>query len=78
MDISLLAPEDAPELQRLIRQAAQAKQRDRLRAVELAIAGYSTPEIMQMLGRSRGFVHLRSSQPHDRPVLCVDRADGQH
>jgi transposase len=43
-------------LSRLIRQASHAKQRDRLRAVELAIAGESTPAIVRMLGRSRGFV----------------------
>ncbi|MBL4701484.1 MAG: hypothetical protein JKX85_09520 [Phycisphaeraceae bacterium] len=34
----------------MIRQASNAKQRDRLRAIELAIAGQSTPTIMQMLG----------------------------
>ena len=43
-------------MQQLIRDAYHAKQRDRLRAVELAIAGESTPAIMRMLGRSRGFV----------------------
>lgn len=40
----------------MIRQASNAKQRDRLRAIELAIAGQPTLAIMQMLGRSRGFV----------------------
>lgn len=40
----------------LIRQTHRAKQRDRLRAVELALAGESTPTIMRMIGRSRGFV----------------------
>ncbi len=44
------------ELQHLIRRAGHAKQRDRLRSIELAIAGKTTPTIMQMLGRSRGFV----------------------
>ena len=56
INISRRTPEDASELQRLIRQATNAKQRDRLRAIELAIAGQSTPSIMRMLGRSRGFV----------------------
>jgi transposase len=56
IDISLRMPEDANELQRLIRRATHAKQRDRLRAVELAIAGEPTASIMRMLGRSRGFV----------------------
>jgi len=56
IDISLRTPDDTTELQRLIRQTPNAKQRDRLRAVELAIAGEPTALIMRMLGRSRGFV----------------------
>lgn len=56
MHIPLRCPEDAPALIRLIRQTANAKQRDRYRAVELAIAGHATLEIQRMLGRSRGFV----------------------
>ena len=39
MDIALRRAEDAVELARLIRETRDAKQRDRLRAVELAIAG---------------------------------------
>ncbi len=56
INISLRSPDDAHELQHLIRQACDAKQRDRLRAVELAVAGEPTLTIMRMLGRSRGFV----------------------
>ena len=56
MDIALRHPDDAQQLSRLIRQAHNARQRDRLRAVELAIAGESTPAIVRMIGRSRGFV----------------------
>lgn len=56
MDITFRRAEDAAELKGLIRGAKDAKQRDRLRAVELAIAGESTLAIMRMLGRSRGFV----------------------
>ena len=56
MDISLRHPQDAVELARLIREAHQAKQRDRLRAIELAIAGRPTLPIVSMLGRSRSFV----------------------
>lgn len=56
IDISLHQDSDAAELVSLIRQARDAKQRDRLRAVELAIAGEPTDNIMRMLGRSRGFV----------------------
>lgn len=56
MDISLRTATDAAELAHRIRQTRNAKQRDRLRAVALAIDGESTPAIMRMLGRSRGFV----------------------
>lgn len=56
IDISLRTADDAEELTRLIRRARDAKQRDRLRAVELAVAGEATLSIMRMLGRSRGFV----------------------
>ena len=40
----------------MIRQETNAKQRDRLRAIELAVAGHTAPEIARMLGRSRRFV----------------------
>lgn len=56
MDVTLYSPEDADTLKRLIRHEANAKQRDRYRVVELAIAGEQCPTIMKMLGRSRGFV----------------------
>lgn len=56
MDIALRRPEDATELACMIRGATNAKQRDRLRSVELAIAGDPTLTIMAMVGRSRGFV----------------------
>lgn len=56
MDISLHHPDDATELTRLIRRATGAKQRDRWRAIELAVAGETTPTIMRTLKRSRGFV----------------------
>jgi transposase len=56
MDISLRQPEDAAELSRLIRQASNAKQRDRLRALQLSVADKPTLEIAAMLGRSRSFV----------------------
>lgn len=56
MQITLHQSDDAHELTRRIGQARHAKQRDRLRAVQLATEGESTPTIMRMLGRSRGFV----------------------
>jgi len=56
MEVSLRQPDDAQALNRRIAEAGNAKQRDRLRAVQLAVAGEPTLEIMRMLGRSRGFV----------------------
>ena len=43
-------------LKRRTRVERDAEQRDRLRAVVLALEGLETAEIQQMLGRSRGFV----------------------
>ena len=56
MDISLRRPEDHNELERLIRTTANAKQRDRYRAIQLAIDGEQTANIQRALARSRGFV----------------------
>lgn len=56
MDMALRRPEDADQLAELIRRATNAKQRDRLRAIELAIAGHPTLTVIAMVGRSRGFV----------------------
>lgn len=47
---------DREQLRRLIRDEADAAQRDRYRAVALAIDGRLTDEIIEMLERSRGFV----------------------
>jgi transposase len=71
IDISLHTPDDADELTRLIRQARAAKQRDRLRAVELAIAGAPTLTIMRMLGRSRGFVQRWCYAYRDHGLTAV-------
>jgi transposase len=48
--------EDVAELQRRIRCENNAKQRDRYRAILLALQGEQTKAIMEKLGRSRGFV----------------------
>jgi transposase len=47
---------DLNELRRRIRQEANAKQRDRWRAVLLALEGRTTAEIMDKLERSKNFV----------------------
>jgi transposase len=47
---------DLKELRRRIRKEANAKQRDRWRAVLLALEGKTAAEIMDKLGRSKNFV----------------------
>jgi len=47
---------DLDELRQRIRREANAKQRDRWRAVLLALEGKATAEIMDKLGRSKNFV----------------------
>jgi transposase len=71
IDISLRTPDDVDELTRLIRQAHDAKQRDRLRAVQLAIAGEPTLTIMRMLGRSRGFAQRWCYAYRDHGLAAV-------
>ena len=48
--------EDVAKLKLRASKESNAKQRDRYRAVTLAIDGHSTEEIMRMLGRSKNFV----------------------
>ena len=47
---------DLARLKLLTRREADAEQRDRLRAAQLAIEGVQTAEIQRRLDRSRGFV----------------------
>ena len=56
MDILLRQPEDHDELERLTRTTTNAKQRDRYRAIQLAIEGEQTANIQRALARSRSFV----------------------
>ena len=56
MDITPRHPEDPAELRRRIRKEANAKQRDRYRAVLLALEGKTTAEIRDKLDRSKNFV----------------------
>ena len=56
MNIVERNPDDLKQLQRFIRQEPLAKQRDRFRAIVLALAGYTAPEIARQLDRSRRFV----------------------
>ncbi len=56
MNIELRCPEDWDVLERLQRQERNARQRDRYRAVLLALSGKTAPEIAAKLDRSRRFV----------------------
>ena len=56
MRICVRTAGDREELRRRIASEKNAKQRDRLRAVALALAGQEAPRIARMLGRSRRFV----------------------
>ncbi len=56
MNIELRCSEDLDVLKQLQRQERNAKQRDRYRAVLLALDGKTAPEIAANLGRSRRFV----------------------
>lgn len=56
MRIEERSPDDFKQLHRLIRQEPLTKQRDRYRAVALALAGHSAPQIAHKLDRSRRFV----------------------
>jgi transposase len=56
MNIAWRMPEDRKEIQERIAAEKNAKQRDRLRVVQLAAEGQEAPRIAVMLGRSRRFV----------------------
>ena len=56
MKIEQRRPGDQDDLSRKAGQETNAKQRDRYRAVVLALQGYTTPQIMHMLARSKNFV----------------------
>ena len=56
MQVTLHCPEDLTQLQQQSRQERDAKQRDRYRAILLALEGQAAPVIAQTLGRSRRFV----------------------
>jgi len=56
MHIPLHHEDDLAELDRRIRSEPNAKQRDRLRAVRLALDGEPTKAIVAKLGRSKDFV----------------------
>jgi hypothetical protein len=87
MNITAHQLTDLDELRRRIRHEANAKQRDRWRAVLLALEGKTTAAIMDKLGRSKNFVQRWAyfyrdqglpgvrplKQPGKRPLLSPDQ-----
>lgn len=70
---------DCQELARRIKVEKQAKQRDRYRAVALALAGEEAPRIARTLGRSRRFVQRWSYAYRDGGIdaIAAIRQKGQ-
>lgn len=58
MQITPHHPDDLEQLRQRSQQQRDAKQRDRYRAVVLALEGHSAPQIAKTLARSRRFVQL--------------------
>jgi transposase len=80
MEVSLRGRKDLSILRERVRKESNAKQRDRCRAVVLALEGLNEPEIRLRLGRSRGFIQrwvyayrdkgidgLVAKKPHGQP-----------
>ena len=63
--------QDLQELQDKTRRERNAKQRDRYRAVLLALEGCQTKTIMQMLGRSKNFVQRWSYAYRDGGIDAI-------
>jgi len=89
MEVEPRSAQDPNRLKTLIHKEQNAKQRDRYRAVSLALDGRRTDEIVKMLERSRAFVQdwvyayrdggleaIRITKPPGKkPTLPRDRGD---
>lgn len=71
MQITPHHPDDLEQLRQRSRQQREAKQRDRYRAVVLALEGRSAPEIARMLARSRRCVQLWVYAYRDRGLEAI-------
>ena len=71
MQISLHNRQDLQQLRDRTRLERNAKQRDRYRAVLLALEGNQTKTIMQMLGRSKNFVQRWSYAYRDGGIDAI-------
>jgi transposase len=72
-------PEDLEQLRQYSRQQPNAKQRDRYRAVLLALEGHEAPAIAQILDRSRRFVQrwVYHYRDHGLETLGPQRQSGR-
>jgi transposase len=71
MQIELHQSEDLTQLQQQSRQERDAKQRDRYRAILLALEGQEAPVIARTLGRSRRFVQWWVYRYRDHGLKAV-------
>jgi transposase len=79
MHIKLHRPEDLTQLHQRGKQERDAKQRDRYRAVLLALDGHEAPAIARTLGRSRGFVQrwAYAYRDHGLEAIAPKRQTGR-
>lgn len=79
MQINLHHPEDLTHLRQRSRQQRDAKQRDRYRAILLALDDHDAPAIAQILGRSRRFVQrwVYTYRDHGLEAIFPKRQTGR-
>lgn len=79
MNILARDPSDIEQLKASISREKNAKQRDRLRAVLLALEGHDAPQIARTLGRARRFVQRWCYAYRDGGInaIVVKKSTGQ-
>ena len=79
MDVALHRSDDLKTLEALCRRERNAKQRDRYRAVLLALKGMTEPEIRQRVDRGRTFVQtwVYAYRDHGITGIAVKKQTGQ-
>ena len=71
MNVTPHNPNDLSRLKRKVRKEINAKQRDRYRAVALALEGIKTKQIMEILDRSRNFVQRWTYAYRDSGIEAI-------
>jgi len=71
MEVNEVRPGDLDLLKQKARRETNAKQRDRFRAVTMAIEGMTTPAIMERLDRSKNFVQRWSYAYRDGGIKAL-------